>query len=69
MCEEEIDATGMCVMPGLVDAHTHPVWVGDRVHEFSMTVRMTASYCLCVLFVVSTSSRALVAELWLPTAP
>jgi hypothetical protein len=26
----------MCVLPGLVDAHTHPVWAGDRVHEFSM---------------------------------
>ncbi|MEQ2235465.1 putative imidazolonepropionase [Ilyodon furcidens] len=31
-----IDATGMCVLPGLVDAHTHPVWAGDRVHEFAM---------------------------------
>ncbi|XP_065183367.1 probable imidazolonepropionase [Sycon ciliatum] len=31
-----LDATGMCIMPGLVDAHTHPVWVGDRVHEFAM---------------------------------
>lgn len=35
---QEIDATGMCVIPGLVDAHTHPVWVGDRVHEFAMKV-------------------------------
>ena len=25
-------------VPGLVDAHTHPVWAGDRVHEFSMKV-------------------------------
>ncbi|PFX29485.1 putative imidazolonepropionase [Stylophora pistillata] len=33
---EEIDASGMCVLPGLVDGHTHPVWVGDRVHEFAM---------------------------------
>ncbi|XP_028426763.1 putative imidazolonepropionase [Perca flavescens] len=31
-----IDASGMCVLPGLVDAHTHPVWAGDRVHEFAM---------------------------------
>ncbi|XP_049617173.1 probable imidazolonepropionase [Syngnathus scovelli] len=31
-----IDATGMCVLPGLVDAHTHPIWAGDRVHEFAM---------------------------------
>ncbi|XP_031571789.1 probable imidazolonepropionase [Actinia tenebrosa] len=34
--DTEIDASGMCVLPGLVDAHTHPVWVGDRVHEFAM---------------------------------
>ncbi|CAL8323031.1 unnamed protein product [Lota lota] len=34
--EMVIDATGMCVIPGLVDAHTHPVWAGDRVHEFAM---------------------------------
>ncbi|XP_071960627.1 probable imidazolonepropionase [Antedon mediterranea] len=31
-----IDATGKCVIPGLVDGHTHPVWAGDRVHEFSL---------------------------------
>ena len=23
-----------CVLSGLVDGHTHPVWSGDRVHEF-----------------------------------
>ena len=36
--ERCIDASGMSVVPGLVDAHTHPVWVGDRVHEFAMKV-------------------------------
>ncbi|XP_030635469.1 putative imidazolonepropionase [Chanos chanos] len=34
--EKVLDASGMCVLPGLVDAHTHPVWAGDRVHEFAM---------------------------------
>ncbi|XP_056132029.1 probable imidazolonepropionase isoform X2 [Lampris incognitus] len=34
--DKVIDATGKCVIPGLVDAHTHPVWAGDRVHEFAM---------------------------------
>lgn len=36
MIDDVIDATGKCVMPGLVDAHTHSVWAGDRVHEFAM---------------------------------
>lgn len=34
--ESVIEATGMTVIPGLVDAHTHPVWTGDRVQEFAM---------------------------------
>lgn len=34
--DDVIDAEGKCVVPGLVDGHTHPVWAGDRVHEFSM---------------------------------
>ncbi|KAG0426861.1 hypothetical protein HPB47_026043 [Ixodes persulcatus] len=34
--ENVVDATGCCVIPGLVDSHTHPVWAGDRVHEFAM---------------------------------
>ena len=37
--EQVINASGCCVVPGLIDAHTHPVWAGDRVHEFSMKVR------------------------------
>ncbi|PIK37027.1 putative imidazolonepropionase [Apostichopus japonicus] len=34
--DQEIDATGKCILPGLIDGHTHPVWAGDRVHEFAM---------------------------------
>ena len=30
---ESLDAAGRSVIPGLVDAHTHPVWVGDRGAE------------------------------------
>ena len=31
-----ISAEGAAVLPGFVDGHTHPVWAGDRVHEFAM---------------------------------
>ncbi|KAM9312658.1 putative imidazolonepropionase [Gastrophryne carolinensis] len=34
--EMVIDCSGKCALPGFVDAHTHPVWAGDRVHEFAM---------------------------------
>ncbi|XP_044083781.1 probable imidazolonepropionase [Neovison vison] len=34
--DERIDCSGKCILPGLVDAHTHPVWAGERVHEFAM---------------------------------
>ncbi len=32
--EEKLDAQGRVVLPGLVDAHTHLVWAGDRAGEF-----------------------------------
>ena len=33
---EELDGTGLCALPGLVDCHTHPAFGGDRVEEFSL---------------------------------
>jgi imidazolonepropionase len=33
---EEVDARGLCAVPGLVDCHTHPAWGGDRVAEFAL---------------------------------
>ena len=30
-----LDAEGACVIPGLVDAHTHPVFAGSRADEFA----------------------------------
>jgi imidazolonepropionase len=34
--EAALDAKGCVVMPGLVDAHTHVIWAGDRAREFEM---------------------------------
>ena len=31
--QQTLDAAGRAVIPGLVDAHTHPVWLGDRGPE------------------------------------
>lgn len=32
--EPSLDAGGRVVMPGLVDPHTHALWVGDRLNDF-----------------------------------
>eukprot|EP01095_Lingulamoeba_sp_RSL-Kostka_P012089 TRINITY_DN472_c0_g2_i1.p1 TRINITY_DN472_c0_g2~~TRINITY_DN472_c0_g2_i1.p1 ORF type:complete len:438 (+),score=167.32 TRINITY_DN472_c0_g2_i1:382-1695(+) len=32
----DINAENYCIVPGLIDTHTHPVWSGDRVNEFSL---------------------------------
>ena len=34
-----VDAGGRAVMPGFVDAHTHPVFAGNRLHEFEERAR------------------------------
>ena len=33
-----LDVAGACVVPGLVDAHTHPVFAGSRADEFAERV-------------------------------
>ena len=33
---EELDARGLCALPGLVDCHTHACFAGDRVEEFAL---------------------------------
>src|SRR5256884_1793306 len=39
-----LDAAGACVIPGLVDAHTHPVFAGSRADEFAERVSGVAYY-------------------------
>jgi imidazolonepropionase len=52
--DKTIDASGCCILPGkiefntkynsnlfskgFIDAHTHPIWAGDRVHEYAKKV-------------------------------
>ena len=33
---DELDARGLCAIPGLVDCHTHACFAGDRVEEFAL---------------------------------
>ena len=39
---DELDGAGRCAIPGLVDCHTHPCFVGDRVDEFDLRARGAA---------------------------
>jgi imidazolonepropionase len=39
----ELDGSGRCAVPGLVDCHTHACFAGDRAHEFELRSR-GASY-------------------------
>ena len=37
--ETDVNCEGQCILPGLVDAHTHPVFDGDRVHEYELKLQ------------------------------
>ena len=32
---QTIDARGRCVLPGLVECHSHPLFAGERHHEYA----------------------------------
>jgi len=34
--DHKINAANCCILPGLIDSHTHPIWAGDRINEFKM---------------------------------
>ncbi|CAH0475922.1 unnamed protein product [Peronospora belbahrii] len=38
----------MVVLPGFVDAHTHPVWSGNRVNEFAMKLASATYMEFCL---------------------
>jgi imidazolonepropionase len=37
--DETIDAKGGCVVPGLIDCHTHAVYAGNRADEFVLRIK------------------------------
>jgi len=37
--EPTLDADGKVIMPGLVDPHTHAIWLGDRSGEFELRLQ------------------------------
>lgn len=37
--EETLDASGRVLMPGFVDAHSHPIWAGNRAAEFELKLQ------------------------------
>lgn len=52
-----VDAAGRCVIPGFVDSHTHLVFAGDRVEEF--TARMAGErYAAGGIFATVAATRA-----------
>ena len=47
--KRELDARGGTIVPGFVDAHTHPVFAGTREEEFEQRTK-GASYVFFVSF-------------------
>ncbi len=43
-CAVVVDAMGLCVLPGFVDSHTHPVFAGNRAAEFAARAAGHESY-------------------------
>jgi imidazolonepropionase len=39
LCDQQIGAEGCVVMPGFVDSHAHPVFVGPRDHEYEQRIQ------------------------------
>jgi len=59
--DERLDAGGRCVIPGLVDSHTHLVFAGDRSDEFA--ARMAgAPYAAGGIRVTTEATRAASSE-------
>ena len=40
--DERLNAEGKVLLPGLIDSHTHPVFAGNRAHEFEMRLNGTS---------------------------
>ena len=37
--KKKIDAKGGVITPGFIDCHTHPIFSGDRSHEFELRTK------------------------------
>jgi imidazolonepropionase len=55
--DQVIDGHGCSLIPGLVDAHTHPVWAGDRSFEFALKAKGRFLFVLIQLFLSAFGSH------------